>query len=101
MSSQNKKDNEESDRNIQKMALLLREGNTLLSDACPQCNSPLFKMKSGDIYCASCDKKVIIVKGDEEIDNIMHNKPYLIFKPLIYRKEFTKCRLLDLGKLLL
>ena len=66
--------NKERNRNIQKMAILLREGHTLLSDACPQCNSPLFKMKSGEIYCAACDKKVLIVKDDAEIDVILQNK---------------------------
>lgn len=71
MSSQNDK---EKSRNIKKMALLLREGHTLLSDACPQCNAPLFKMKSGEIYCAACDRKVIIVKDDDQIDQILQNK---------------------------
>ncbi|MFX1297327.1 MAG: Sjogren's syndrome/scleroderma autoantigen 1 family protein [Promethearchaeota archaeon] len=56
MSSQN---NGKKNRNIQRMAILLREGHILLSDACPKCNSPLFKMKSGTIYCVTCDKKVI------------------------------------------
>ena len=55
------------------MAILLRDGHTLLGDACPQCNSPLFKLKSGEIYCANCDKKVLIIKNDEQIDNILQN----------------------------
>ncbi|MHA1650391.1 MAG: Sjogren's syndrome/scleroderma autoantigen 1 family protein [Candidatus Helarchaeota archaeon] len=74
MTSKNKQHNEKKNENIQKMAFLLREGHTLLSNACPQCNSPLFKMKSGEIYCASCDRKVLIVKDDEQIDIILQNK---------------------------
>lgn len=74
MNSQNKQNPEKKDENIQKMAILLRDGHSLLSDACPQCNSPLFKLKSGEIYCAACDKKVIIIKDDEQIESIMQNE---------------------------
>jgi len=56
------------------MASLLRDGHTLLSESCPQCNSPLFKLKSGEIYCGVCDKKVIIIKDDSQIDLIYQNK---------------------------
>ena len=74
MNPQIEKESELKDRNIQKMATLLRDGNTLLSESCPQCNSPLFKLKSGEIYCASCDKKVVVIKDDDEINEIMQNK---------------------------
>lgn len=73
MSSQKNKKPDDKNQNIQRMAFLLREGHTLLSEQCPQCNSPLFKMKSGDIYCASCDKKVVIVKDEAQIESIMQN----------------------------
>ena len=73
MSSQKKKSPGDKNQNIQRMAFLLKEGHTLLSEQCPQCNSPLFKMRSGDIYCASCDKKVVIVKDEGQIESIMLN----------------------------
>jgi UPF0148 protein len=73
MSSIKKKNMDDKNQKIQRMALFLREGNTLLSEQCPQCNSPLFKMKSGEIYCASCDKKVLIVKDEEQIESIIPN----------------------------
>jgi len=34
--------------------------------ACPACASPLFRLKSGDLWCAKCQKKVIVVKEGEE-----------------------------------
>jgi UPF0148 protein len=55
-----------SDENIKKMADLLRQGASLLSQSCPQCGSPLFKIKD-EIYCPSCGKKVVIVKEGEPI----------------------------------
>ena len=34
--------------------------------ACPACASPLFRLKSGDLWCAKCQEKVIVVKEGEE-----------------------------------
>jgi len=51
---------------IKRMADLLRQGSTLTGLACPVCASPLFKLKSGDLWCAKCEKKVIVVKEGEE-----------------------------------
>ena len=51
--------------NIKIMADLLRQGATLTEYACPACSSPIFKLRSGDLWCASCQKRVIIVKEGE------------------------------------
>ena len=48
------------------MADLLRQGATLTELACPACASPLFRLRSGDLWCAKCEKKVIIVKEGED-----------------------------------
>ncbi len=48
------------------MADLLRQGSTLTDLACPACASPLFKLKNGTLWCAKCEKKVIVVKEGEE-----------------------------------
>ncbi len=48
------------------MADLLTQGSTLTELACPACASPLFKLKNGDIWCAKCEKKVIVVKDEKE-----------------------------------
>jgi UPF0148 protein len=52
-------------KTIKKMADLLRQGATLTEYSCPACSSPLFKLKSGDLWCASCQKRVIIVREGE------------------------------------
>jgi UPF0148 protein len=54
------------DQEIKRMADLLRQGSTLTDLACPACASPLFKLKSGDLWCAKCEKKVLVVKEGEE-----------------------------------
>ena len=47
------------------MVDLLRQGATLTELPCPACSSPLFRMSSGELWCAKCKKRVIVVKeGD-------------------------------------
>jgi len=55
----------EKGKNIKPMADLLRQGATLTELPCPACSSPLFKMKSGDLWCAKCQKRVIVVPEGE------------------------------------
>jgi UPF0148 protein len=57
---------EKEEQLIKRMADLLRQGATLTELACPACASPLFRLKSGDLWCAKCQKKVIVVKEGEE-----------------------------------
>lgn len=48
------------------MAELLRSGAKMLSYSCPECSSPLFQLKSGEIWCAKCQRRVVIVSEDED-----------------------------------
>lgn len=43
------------------MAELLRSGAKMLSQSCPECGSPLFQLKTGEIWCAKCQRRVVIV----------------------------------------
>jgi UPF0148 protein len=54
------------EQHIKRMADQLRQGATLTDLACPACASPLFKTKNGDLWCAKCQKKVVVVKEGEE-----------------------------------
>jgi UPF0148 protein len=38
----------------------------MLSYSCPECDSPLFRLKSGEIWCARCQKRVIILREGED-----------------------------------
>jgi len=50
------------------MADLLRSGATLTSLSCPACASPLFRLKNGDLWCGQCEKKVVVVKEGEQVE---------------------------------
>jgi UPF0148 protein len=48
------------------MADLLRRGATMMSRSCPECSTPLFQLKSGEVVCANCQRRVVIVPEGEE-----------------------------------
>ncbi len=49
-------------KEVKSMADLLKKGATLTELSCPVCASPLFKLRSGEIWCVKCQKRVIVVK---------------------------------------
>jgi UPF0148 protein len=57
-------------QDIKRMADLLRQGSTLTEHACPACASPLFRFKNGELWCAKCEKKVVMVKEGEDSTKI-------------------------------
>lgn len=59
-------------KDIRMMADLLRQGATLTEYSCPACSSPLFKLRSGELWCVSCQKRVIIVKEGETQPEATH-----------------------------
>jgi UPF0148 protein len=54
-------------RDIQYMVDLLKQGATLTEHACPACASPLFRFKNGELWCAKCNKRVVVVKEGEDL----------------------------------
>ncbi len=51
------------------MADFLKQGAKMLNINCPECNNPLFKLKNSEIFCPSCQKKVVTEK-QEKVDNV-------------------------------
>ena len=64
-----KKKNSRGDR-VRLMADLLRSGATLTNLSCPVCASPIFRLESGELWCAQCQKKVVVVREEEEARKI-------------------------------
>lgn len=56
----------EEEEHLKRMTALLKSGATMLEDHCPECNSPLFRVK-GEVWCPRCNKRVIKVKEGEEL----------------------------------
>ena len=54
---------------VKKMADLLRAGATMLRESCPTCNTPLFKLKSGEVVCP-VHGRVFVVKSEEELSRV-------------------------------
>ncbi len=53
-------------KDIQTMADMLKRGAALTDRTCPACSSPLFKLRSGDLWCVRCKKRVIVLKEGEQ-----------------------------------
>lgn len=51
---------------MKNMGELLRKGATMLSESCPECNTPLFRLKDGSLICPMCNKPVVIVPADAD-----------------------------------
>ncbi len=51
------------------MSELLRAGAVMLSESCPICSLPLFKLRSGEVICPT-HGRVQIVKSDDEVLSI-------------------------------
>jgi len=59
------------------MADLLMKGSTLTDLSCPECNSPLFRLQDGTLWCANDEKKVVILKeGEEPSKPLATGSPY-------------------------
>ena len=50
---------------VEAMANLLRQGAALTEYSCPACASPIFKLKSGELWCVKCQKRAVVVKEGE------------------------------------
>ncbi|RLG87309.1 MAG: hypothetical protein DRO39_00780 [Thermoprotei archaeon] len=51
---------------LKKMSELLRAGATMLSETCPICGLPLFKLKSGEVVCP-IHGRIFIARTEEEV----------------------------------
>ncbi len=75
-----------SDAVVKKMAQLMRQGATLTSYSCPVCGTPLLRLKTGELYCARCDKPVVVVKSDVEERDVMIRYGLIELQSTIYDK---------------
>ncbi|MFC1804128.1 Sjogren's syndrome/scleroderma autoantigen 1 family protein [Thermoproteota archaeon] len=57
-----------SEGSLKQLAELLRKGAIMLSDTCPECNTPLFRLTDGNLVCPMCNKPVVIVPADADIE---------------------------------
>ena len=52
---------------VKEMSRLLLKKYTMLSDACPVCNTPIFRSPEGRVFCAKCKRDVLIVGSESDI----------------------------------
>jgi UPF0148 protein len=59
-----------SEGSMKEMAELLRKGASMLSESCPICGTPLFKLRSGEVICPNCNRPIRYVEPDEDTARI-------------------------------
>ncbi len=69
-----------------KMAQLIRAGATLTSYTCPVCGTPLLRLKTGEYYCANCDRPVVIVRSDAEEKEVMIKYGLMDIRDTLYER---------------
>lgn len=52
------------------MADLLKSGATMLSDVCPECKSPLFKIRN-ELMCVKCNRPVVVVRATADETSVV------------------------------
>jgi len=74
---------------MKEMAELLRKGAKMLSVSCPECSSPLFQLKTGEMFCSKCKKDVKILNEGEDISQIkiFSNLEKTIFNKIQYLEK--------------
>ncbi|WP_069807156.1 Sjogren's syndrome/scleroderma autoantigen 1 family protein [Vulcanisaeta thermophila] len=86
-----------------KMAQLIRAGAVLTSYTCPVCGTPLLRLKTGEYYCANCDRPVVVVRSDAEEREVIIRYGLLDVRDTLYdrlvmiNKELKETR--DLEKM--
>jgi len=67
-------------KNVRKMADLLRSGYKMLNKSCPECNSPIFQDKEGNLFCPTCNRQVVIMEGNSSQIDKTNSKPKKEYK---------------------
>ncbi len=78
---------------IKKMAELLKSGASMLSEVCPNCRVPLFKM-GREVFCPSCGKRVILVKRGED------ESKYLLLSTLTALRRTLDTKVRELNEMI-
>lgn len=68
------------------MADLLKQGAALIEHACPACSSPIFKLRTGDLWCANCQKRVIILREGESEPKEQDSQVFSSLEKTLMRK---------------
>lgn len=77
---------------VKKIAQLVRAGAALTSYTCPACGTVLVRLKTGELYCANCERTVVLVKSEEEAQQALEVVQLREVRRIIFDK------ILQLGK---
>lgn len=56
---------------MKQMAELLRKGARMLGDSCPECGTPIFQLKSGEIICPMCQRPIKYLNKNQDLEQVV------------------------------
>jgi len=71
---------------LKRMADALKSGAVMLDLQCPACSSPLFRLRSGEIWCVRCQKRVVVVREGEDAITAMSDLLLASLEETLLRK---------------
>jgi UPF0148 protein len=82
---------------VKRIAELVRAGGTLTSYTCPACGTVLVRLKTGEYYCANCERTVVVVKSEEEAQKVSEVYSLREVRQTVFNKILTLGR--EIGEL--
>ena len=79
---------------VRRMSDLLKSGATMLQNHCPECNSPLFRVK-GEVWCPKCNKRVITVKEGEDQHIAMSSLVDDVEKTILFKIQESNKQIME------
>lgn len=86
---------------MKQMADLLRNGAKMLGDSCPECSTPIFQLKSGEIICPRCQRPIKYLEKNQDMEKLIQqdsleltliNKIHEVQKMLEKEKDANKIK---------
>ncbi|CCC82099.1 Sjogren's syndrome/scleroderma autoantigen 1 family protein [Thermoproteus tenax] len=77
---------------VKRIAELVRAGAALTSYTCPVCGTVLVRLKTGEYYCANCERTVVVVRSEEEAQRVAEAYTLREVRQIVFNK------ILALGK---
>ena len=90
-----------SNESMKQMADLLRNGAKMLGDSCPECDTPIFELKSGEIICLRCQRPIKYLEKNQDMAKLIQqdsleltliNKIHEVQKMLEKEKDANKIK---------
>jgi len=80
---------------VSRIAQLVRAGAALTSYTCPVCGTVLVRLGGGELYCANCDRTVIVARSEAEAQEALEVYQLRDARRAVFNKIVEVSRLIE------